>query len=270
MKMAACLLLLLPALVAGCAPASLVGVSSLDPMARWRQDRQLETHEAGGVSFAATFERDLGDYLVFEVVVANRSDSLVTVEPTEFFFTLARSPGDTLDDARPRHAPADLQQVLARVDRLVAREESSYNRRSVLEFIGFVADAVLSKPEDGCCCEERERREREEQLEREAGWRQRAERHESKVADLGQLRDRWQARALHRTRLGPWESVTGVVALPARPVREFLESWSSGERRVGVIGSTTWRGAPIEECTLTLHGPAAVTGRGPRFRVRKF
>lgn len=82
---------------------------------------------------------------------------------------------------------------------------------------------------------------------------------------LTQLREYWATNTLRPGRLGAWQMADGIVAFPARPVRDFL----AGKRHIASLVTPT-RAATRGECGLVLHCPLDSTSGRVRFRVHRF
>lgn len=265
MRKLACLVLLL--LSAGCEPAPILQLTSRDPDARWLEGQQLVRHESDGVSVVASFERSLGMYLVFQVTIVNRSDSTLRIDPRDFNFTLATSHG-ALRPAQQRPFPAvDPETELARIDKISSALESGHATGATLDAIGDLAEAVVGVATAGSKTKAEQEAEEKSDLERAIERHEADETHARTMASLAESRDYWASRALRRTQLGPRESISGKIALPAGPIPALL---ARPEHSTSITTVHDRTGLPPDAVlTLTLHAPTGCGARGMEFVVRE-
>jgi len=254
-------------LAAGCAPEPVFHLTARDSDARWRQGRQWVRHESGGVSLVASFDRTLGGCLVFDVLVVNRSDSPILIEPEAFNFTLASSGRELRAALRHPYPAVDPEAQLARIDKYLSAIEAGHATGRVLDAIGGLGNAVLEVAEAGTRTEADQERDAQLDLERACERHEADEAHESAIATLSQARDYWASRALRRTQLDPRQSVRGKIALPTGPMGRLLAGIDRSRSITTFVDEAAL--TPREVLILTLHSPMEAETEGIEFIVRR-
>ena len=254
-------------LAAGCGQDPVLQLTSRDPDARWLQGQQVIRRESDGVSVVASFSRSWGGHLIFDIMVANRSDSTLLIEPQQFNYTLASTRDGLRPAFRKPHAAGDPEVELARLDKHASEMESSHATSTMLNAFTDLADMVADLAETGSRTEAEEDRDAQLDLERAIERHQADEDHESTMASLSQRRESLATRALRRTHLGPGEWVSGKIALPVASIPRLL----ARPVRSGSITDFIDRSAlaPDDTLTLILHLPIGAGTEGMEYVVRK-
>src|SRR5437899_534528 len=125
----------LAALAGGCASATLIDLASRDAGARWLAGHQWVRHESGQAAVIASYDRNWGSVLLFDVTVVNRSDSTLRIEPREFTFALSSTRDEPQQD---RFAAADPEAAIADLDQRMAAIESGHANAKMLDAVAGV------------------------------------------------------------------------------------------------------------------------------------
>ena len=204
----------------GCQEAAVFQLTSREPDARWLLGQQVLHRQTEATFLEVSFHRSLENYLVFDVSIANNSDSTLLIAPEDFSYVLAPAHGEL--PAGPSYAAIDPDAQIASLDRRAATEKAEHDTRVALGAAVDLTDMVAGLITSGSRTDDERSLDAQRDLEREAQRRVEDDDYESTVADLERLRDHWASGTLRRTHLSPRQSVGGRLALPAGPVRAFL------------------------------------------------
>jgi len=250
---------LLPVVLAvgGCASEPLYQLKPVSPASRTLQHLAVARREPGDVNVIASFDRAWEDWLIFRVTVANRTDTVVALDPREFAAAVAPTIWEFPPDAAFRLRPEEPEALHERLDRLVAGEESKYATGQVLRFVGSVLELVADVAGDDPA---------PPAPEDHGDGPGPAERHEHRLDALSDFEGYLAANLLRPSRLRPWSSADGLIALPAQPVRDAI---AKRRPRPAPSGPATMQ-ALESDCAVVLRMPPGFTPRHAIFAVRRF
>ncbi len=263
MKRAAMLLLPLVVL-AGCTSTPIFRLSPVEPDTRWLAGQQVVQRDSGGVKTVISFERTLGRYLIFDVVVRNQSGATILVDPEAFQYTFegtVRGKRHVVDVPVSAVSP---EAAIADLDRAFGVVESDYQAYSTLESVGNVLSAVTELGTTDSKGDHERHGEKHDEDEAEIASLRADVAHDRALSSLFDLRNYWASRALRITHLRPGQSVGGKLALETGSLARLTEPEYPGTADI--------RADPKPDparVTLTLLCPAA-TGAAPiEFRVTR-
>jgi hypothetical protein len=242
---------LLPRGVGACRPASA------------RDVRQ----ESSGATVVASFAGPWRQWLVFDITVVNRSDSVLEVAPEQFSISLARSRGQrTRVLGRSIHAVGP-ERTLDVLDRGQSRESLLWGALLGLEGAVMVANVVSAIA--GSAQETPEDQDAHAQLAEDllALGRATLDASGARMEDLDDEHYRWARSALLRTALAPGASVSGTIALPGAPFRRLLAPYEPLPEGDWTITGPPKR--PPRGYRLTLHAPSNLGGQRFEFDVSR-
>jgi hypothetical protein len=248
----------------GCAPAQVFQLIPQDSNVRWLQGQQIIRRDSNGVAFIASFNRTWGTYLVIDVEVVNGSDTTFLLDPSVFYYRLSVSRGAHEAGLAQRFPAMNPERELARLDKLTSRTVANHQTLTVLNSVAEVADLALDIAEAGDRTKEEQHRDAEEDYRRTVDRHLEQREYEGRITNLSQLRDYWSSSILRKTHVGPGESASGKIALPAMPVAEFMDGRLQSD-------STSRIRRKFIQCTyaLALHCPVAGTVHRLDFEVKK-
>ena len=253
-------------LASGCASAPMIDLvpsaaGAFQPASA--RDVRLESSNA---TVVAGFAGPWRQWLVFDITVVNRSDSLLEVAPEQFSISLTRSRGQkTRALGRSLHA-VESQQALDVLDRGQSRESFLWGALLGLEGAAMVANMVCMIA--GATEESAEDQQAHEQLADNLLVLARGtmDAATARMDDLDDEHHRWARSALLRTALAPGASVSGAIAVPGAPLRGPLAACERApyESAWSITGPPS---RPARGFRLTLHAPSNLGGQRFEFDV---
>lgn len=253
-------------LAGGCASAPMVDLvpsrAGVYPPASARDVRM----ESSNATVVAGFAGPWRQWLVFDITVVNRSDSVLEVAPEQFSISLTRSRGrKTRVLGRSVHAVAS-EQALDVLDRGQSRESFLWGALLGLEGAAMVANVVSMVA--GSAQESEDDQHAHEQLANDLLVLARGTvgAATARMDDLDDEHDRWTRSALLRRALAPGASVSGTIALPGAPFRRSLAACERApdESLWTITGPPT---RPARGYRLTLQAPSNLGGQRFEFDV---
>lgn len=244
-------------------------MSSLEPVTRTHDVREMARRDSGSVVIDASFNRVWDEYVIFRVTIVNATASRVAFNPLDCFFTLSGSPGRNLTGEERTYGAVEPEAVAAHADQLLRTERSIQAFGGFIGLVSSVVELAADLTDDGqhaCshtegCSHCRAAREREEEEERERS----AQAADGKLATLSRQLDEWNSNVLRRASLGPRESADGMIAFPRRPLLGFRpDRTRRTDPRVGAGPASR------NDFGLVLHLPVGDATRRFRFAVRRF
>jgi len=254
-------------LAGGCASAPMVDFlprgAGTCRSANARDVRQESSEATVVASFAGPWRQ----WLVFDITVVNRSDSVLQVAPEQFSISLARSRGRrTRLLGRSIHAVGP-ERTLGVLDRGQSRESLLWGVLLAVE--GAVMVANLASTIAASAEETPDEQDAHWQLADDLASLGRGTLHasEARMEDLGDERYRWARSALLRTALAPGASVSGTISLPGSPFRRLLAPYEPLREGDWTITGPPRR--PPGGYRLTLHAPSNLGGQRFEFDVSR-
>jgi len=239
---------ILALLAAGCAPAQFDLVPR-DPDAPWQAGGRQVGIESQQATVTASYDRAWLGRLIFDVEVVNRAESTLVVDPQQFSLALVSS-DDHLPPVLGRRTPAESEEkIRARLTREATVRTGITDAAMGLAGL-VVGTVVLAAVVEGGA-----------ELSTEDGASSPAvepvgDPLERRRAEAKHERDHLPWILLHRTRLGPGESVRGELWFDARPLFRALGREPSDEPRSDWGITATPTHAPVQ-FALGLRAPAA-------------
>lgn len=245
---------ILALLAGGCAPAApLLDLVPRDPAAPWQAGERWVGVESDRATINASFDRAWLDHLVFDVEVVNQSDSMLTIDPRQFSFTLTSSDTRLPRALRRRFTAEDPRKVASRLQHEVPHQSGFSD--GLLGLAAFVvgvvvlaavvaSDIELSSADDS------------------------GDEHANSVQDVAAMQRaqaedftrscRHSAETLLRpTGLAPHETVRGEIWFPIGPLRQAIGPPPLAGDKYNITTTPPKRAAAEYELTLR---PPANTG----------
>lgn len=258
MKRLATLLLALTA--AGCGPAPVYRLSPMDADPRWLHGRPAMHRDSAGIETAIVFDRSVGGVLLFDVTIANHSDTAWLAGPEGFGYQLELPRGRMPKRLAEPVQALDPEETLARIDQWIAQEDARYanalGASVAFGMLDLIADVVSNEDERHDHDEHCDRHDDDERVRRDAT-------HEAAMRRLEALREYWATHALRRTHVPAGGSVSGKVAVPARSLDALTATLDQGEADI----TRPREGPDRPSVVLTLRVPADSTAHGIAYRV---
>ncbi len=206
---------------------------------RWLNGAEVVRNADDSVEVAASFLRQEGNELVFEVEIANFKYAQILVDPAAFYYqpvitgkdTLYRSgggyavQGEEKDRVSSRKIFAiDPEARLLEIDQKSSREQAGYAMNiavnTTLSLLDLFADiATLGKEKTAEEIAEDTRYD----LQRETDRIETEIDHENRVRQFSSVREKWEFETLRKTTLNPGESVIGTVYFPVHRQAKYVK-----------------------------------------------
>ncbi len=217
-------------------------VYRLQPVAeetRWLNGAEVVRSEDDSVEVAASFLRQEGRELVFDVEIANFKRTQILVDPAAFYYqpvitgkdTLYRSgggyvvQGEEQDRVSSRKIFAvDPEARLLEIDQKSSREQAGYTTNiainttlSLLDLFADIATIGKEKTAEEIAEDTRYDLQREtDRIETEID-------HENRVRRFSSVRERWEFETLRKTSLNSEESLVGTVYFPVHSQAKLVK-----------------------------------------------
>jgi hypothetical protein len=213
--------------IVSCSAPPVLRLSPLADETEWLDGREYARSSAGDIEVAAAFESLDETFVVFDVEITNLSAQAVLVSPEKFYALPLASPQDTVGLLAANHASnfaVDPEIKLLDIDKQMAREQASYATStgidaavSLLDLVITVATIGTEKSEEEIKEEERARRENQ------IAHQEREIDHNNRLAELKNLKEKWQSTTLRRTTLNPNQTLFGKVYFPANSQARYVK-----------------------------------------------
>jgi hypothetical protein len=205
-------MILLPALllINGCAPSTVVyELTPAEKDIEWIHGVGMMQKAERDIFISAGFAENHGDLLSFSVIIENRSENDVTVDPAKFECVDQSSlPFEKKPVRIPASRALDPESMIQQADAEISAENSSYETGQALNscglFFRLLEDIVTIGKEKSC----------EEIINREAEDRRMAEQeeeHDERILSLSGKKEFWQHHAFRITTLHPGQTAEGNV-----------------------------------------------------------
>lgn len=214
----------------GCTPDPVYRLSSTipDSSSQWIQGRQVVTRTYDDLRATVAYVRTTDDGHLFDVRLANLSDSTLIIDPADFYAVTSEAiPRPDTSRMMPdgflthRKEARDPEEVLLAID-LTASELEADARTSRGLYALESLTAAAADAADGSDTEQERTREAAERIEREQQRENDLRGYRSQMTRLERRRFEWARRTLRRTSLPPGMGVSGKVYVPVDPDARFV------------------------------------------------
>lgn len=200
----------------------------------WNDGKQVVKQETDSLKVVTSFDGELGDYLVFDTEVFNRTKRSITFNPTDFTGVMLNQQQDTirlrnLNDAPAYYLAADPDQKLLETDLAMRKAEARLKRARVIGALLLVANVAADV---ATASSTKNKSDREWFRERNffannynlIGASQAVSNinYQESMGRLMHEKGNWQAETMRRTTLLPGESLRGFIYIQKYKGATFL------------------------------------------------
>ncbi|KAA3614804.1 MAG: hypothetical protein D8M58_10125 [Calditrichaeota bacterium] len=173
---------------------------------------------------ALAYDKIWTNNFVFDIEIANKTDSIVLISPEDFYYKPVYSEEKleknkkfmSIFPAKPVEA-LDPELKILHMDLSQSAADASYSTRqgqlmglSVLDLVFDIA--TIGKP----TTEAEEAQEEIDDLERRLDYAENELEHENRSRNIGRIKDQWRDEALRKTSLKPGYSISGKIYFPMK------------------------------------------------------
>jgi hypothetical protein len=226
---------LILAVLLACANASPVfrlDATGADSSSTWVQGRQILTRTADSLTVSIAYERSTSRDHVFRMVIRNRGDSTVLVDPTDVVARVATRrlsgvPTDSLPSqvVRERVRARDPEEEILKADLRQSREQAEATNAAAFNLLAVTLDAAGDVAAEASG--NRTEQERTTDAVEDAAFAERTERQAARrrrtISALDRTRRLWSSVALRKTTLPPGTHAGGRLYVPIVEDGRFVE-----------------------------------------------
>ncbi|MEQ8525394.1 hypothetical protein [Gracilimonas sp.] len=172
----------------------------------WHQGQEFLTQSKGGITVELTYDREVGDYYVFDMGVYNESETELNVDPEKYFYRPVMMQKDSMKIVKAENPEEHLLEIDKKLSRLQA-EEINQSISSALLTTAEITMSVAAEVSD-MSQDKKNEMYRAHQEDRFYRSYQAAE-IEYDQLDTQQQREYWKTQTLRKTTLLPDNYITG-------------------------------------------------------------
>ncbi len=156
------------------------------------------------------YERTVGELLIFDIAIKNLSDSIIEVNPTEFYCYSLRNLTDTSAYGGVIFATDPEYQITSfgkTIDNKMANYDEEVGTNGLVTFIDFVGDVINI----GKKTREEKESEEKERCEREREYEERKQDYYIELERLIKKRSYWENKSLRKTTIFSEKTISGKI-----------------------------------------------------------